>query len=166
MLLLSIFRCPYCELIFVDDIIDLLVLSLGYIIRLDAGSHIVNVESSILMISTIYSLVFFILSLKRMGEFRLGTKLRLSLNFYSTNLLYFLIISSGLVFLVFFLFYALLINNYLIPTFPLIVFLLYRYFNIADKKNEAEFPIDLVFKDKIILFSSLFFLIYLLIIYY
>ena len=41
-----------------------------------------------------------------------------------------------------------------------------RYFNIADKKNEAEFPIDLVFKDKIILFSSLFFLIYLLIIYY
>jgi len=54
----------------------------------------------------------------------------------------------------------------LLPAFPIILFLLYRYFNIANNNNEAEFPIDLVFKDKILLFSSICFLIYLLILYY
>lgn len=146
-------------------VIDLIIISFGYVIRLDAGSTAILVESSPLMIITVYSLVFFILSLKRMGEFNLKKNIRESLNFYTQNIFIFLVSISSFSFLFFFTLFAFTKNNLLIPALPAIYFLLYRYFKVANIDNGGEFPIDLFFKDKILFSISILFIIYVIFIY-
>ena len=146
--------------------IDLLVLSFGYIIRLDVGSITVNVESSSLMIATIFSLSFYVLSLKRFAEFKRNRDLRQSLKFYSVKKLYFLIIISAISFFISFIAHGLLINDLIIYTLPLVIYLFFRYYKKAIKDSRGEFPIDIVLKDKILLLSSTFVIIYFLLIYY
>ena len=63
---------------------------------MDTGSNIIKVDSSMLMLITIFSLSFFILSLKRLGELNNNLLTRSNLRFYSKKSLNFLIIISGL----------------------------------------------------------------------
>lgn len=146
-------------------ILDIILLSIGYIIRLDVGSLVISVQSSWLMIITIFFLAFFVLSLKRMAEFNIDYKKRESLAFYTTVKLNILIFSSGFLFLFFYSFYIILLNNKLMLSLPIIFFFIYRYYKKAIYKGYGEFPIDLVLRDKILLFSSFLFIVYLLIIY-
>ena len=147
-------------------ILDIILLSIGYVIRLDVGSLVISVQSSWLMVVTIFFLAFFVLSLKRMAEFNIDYKKRDSLAFYTTTKLNILIFSSGFLFVFFYSFYIIILNNNLVLSLPIIFFFIYRYYKKAIYKGNGEFPIDLVLRDKILLFTSLLFISYLLIIYY
>ena len=133
-------------------VIDLICLSFGYIIRLDAGSVAIDVKSSFLIIMTIFSLSFFITSIKRLVEFIYQNKKRISLNFYSSRILNLFIYLSSIAFLISCLLFFLQKNLYLLTIFPILVFFLFRYYKLAINEQRGEFPIDLVFKDKILFF--------------
>ena len=146
-------------------IIDLVILSCGYLIRLDTGSNIIKVDSSMLMLITIFSLSFFILSLKRLGELNNNLFTRSNLRFYSNKSLSFLIIISGLGSVIFYGSYIFIKNNKLLITLPFVIFALYRYYKLTVKNTDGEFPIELVFRDKILLSICFSFLIYLLLVF-
>ena len=52
--------------------LELLILSLGYLIRIDNGSVIINVESSTLMLSCIFFLGVYFIKKKRIAELYLN----------------------------------------------------------------------------------------------
>ena len=159
-ILLNIFYSFFLKKI---AILDLFILSIGYLVRLDAGSLSVDVKSSFLIIITVFSLAFYIISIKRLTEFNYQTKRRISLIFYSQNLLKKLILFSGSIFIISCFLYFTFINIQLIIIFPLVIYLIYRYYILAIKEGDGEFPIDLVIKNKILFSFSLFFFIIIII---
>tara|TARA_Y100000768_G_scaffold71312_1_gene50277 strand:+ start:380 stop:1213 length:834 start_codon:yes stop_codon:yes gene_type:complete len=146
-------------------VIDIITLSLGYVVRLDAGSNTIQVTSSGLMLITIFSLSFYVLSIKRLKEFLLQSSSRISLKNYSKSMLKILTFFSGLNFLFFYLLYIIYKNNILLISFPLIIFILIRYYKIAIQSNNGEFPIDLVIKDKILFALSIITIFFIIFVY-
>ncbi len=137
-------------------IVDIITLAFGYVVRLDAGSHAIEVITSYFMIITIFSLSLFVLSIKRLKEFLINSSSRSSLKFYSKKILHAIIILSAISFLFFYLLYIIYKNYNLIISFPFIIFILFRYYGIAIKGKSGEFPIELVIQDKILFLLSVF----------
>ena len=141
--------------------IDLLVISLGYIIRLDSGSEIINVESSLLIILTIFSLSFFAISMKRSIE--LINNVSKSSLLYFNNLNLKIATLTGLFSSIFFyLIYLLIKKPNLLITFPVVIYFLFRYYLKYSDKNKFS-PIDIVFKD---VYLSLSIIIYFILVIY
>lgn len=139
-------------------IIDLLILSFGYIIRVDVGSVAIGVQTSTLMILTIFSLSLFVISLKRVGEININSLSKNNIYFNNSTLLNFFVLISGISSVFFYFLYVLYIKNSLLISCPFVLFLLFRYYRITINTNQGEFPIDLFFKDKLLLiFSTIYF---------
>lgn len=136
-------------------VVDIISLGFGYVVRLDAGSHAIEVVSSNILIVTIFSLALYVLSIKRLKEFQFNSSGRYSLKFYSKNLLHTIIIVSAISLSLFYFSYIVYKNSSLIISFPFIIYILFRYYKLAIKGKRGEFPIDLVIKDKILFFLSL-----------
>ena len=68
-------------------VLDLLIISIGYIIRIDVGSIAIGVQSSIIMFISIFSLSFFVLAIKRKKEFQHNISGRKSLKHYNLIIL-------------------------------------------------------------------------------
>ena len=68
-------------------ILDLLIISIGYIIRIDVWSVAIGVESSIIMIISVFSLSFIVLAIKRKKEFQHNISGRESLKYYNLKIL-------------------------------------------------------------------------------
>jgi 4-hydroxybenzoate polyprenyltransferase len=144
-LIYSILNIFYIFLLKKIPYIDLLVISFGYIIRLDSGSEIINVESSLLIILTIFSLSFFAISMKRSIELINNVSKSSLLYFNTLNLKIATLI--GLFSSIFFYSLYILIKNFnLLITFPVVVYFLFRYYLKYRDKNKFS-PIDIVFKD-------------------
>ena len=136
-------------------VVDIISLAFGYVVRLDAGSHTIEVVSSNILIVTIFSLALYVLSIKRLKELQFNSLGRSSLKFYSKYLLNAIVIVSAINFLLFYFSYIIYKNSSLIISFPFIIYILFRYYKLAIKGKRGEFPIDLVIKDKILFFLSL-----------
>lgn len=150
-------KIPYLELFLICS---------GYLIRLEVGSFVTGVQTSLLLISSVFSLSFFVISIKRLTELiKQDTKRNKNLN-YSNTILNFFIYLAGGTFLMSSLFFFILFNNYLLIIFPLLTFIIIRYFKSSLKFNLGEFPIELVVKDKKLLFSCFFLLVFTVYIYY
>ena len=114
----------------------------------------------------IFTLVMFVLFIKRYFEFISQKNVRKSLNFYSSSLLKFLILSSAIFFIlssIYFIYYEKIILFLIIP---FLIYNLFRYYNISIKKKLGEFPIDVVIKDKILLINTFLILFVIIIIYF
>ena len=146
--------------------IDLLILSFGYVVRVDMGSISIGVQTSTLMILTIFSLSFFVISLKRIGEINIDSFLEKNIYYNKLGLLKFLILVSGFFTLLFYLLYVFLIKNQLFVSIPIVIFLIYRYYKRSINSSDGEFPIDLFFKDKLILFFSVIYFTYAIYVYF
>ena len=144
-------------------IIDILIISVGYILRIESGSVIINVQSSLLMLCSIFFLSTFIISIKRRKELENSQSNKNIVKFYTVNYLkitnYILCITT----IVFYLIYVLIKSYFLIITLPIVVFVFLRYFFLTSNSNKGEHPIDIVIYDWK-LFVSCF--IYLLIVIY
>ena len=150
------------------EILDLTILSFGYVVRLDAGSLIIGVETSLLMIFAIFFLSFFIISLKRVGElnsFKTKILSKRFLNIYSKRNLKILTFSSAFSFLVCYSLFIVLKQIILIVTLPIVIYLIFRYYSLCINSEKGEYPIDIILKDKLIFFLSLSVMIFVVVLF-
>ncbi len=161
-IIINLFYTFFAKEIF---LLDLFILSFGYILRVDIGSIAIGVETSTFMFLTIFSLSFFVIALKRIGDLNINVKSEKNVYRNHTKLLNFIIVISALSTLSFYILYSVLINVKFLITIPLICLILFRYYKRSINTNEGEFPLDLFFKDIILLFLSLIYFAYAIFIY-
>ena len=152
-------------------LLDLVILVSGFIIRVLIGGVSINVEISNWMFLMVLSFSFYLALGKRRGEIiKNGTKSRAVLKYYSKNYLdknmnMFLTISI--------VFYSLWVignnvyisNNPLIWTIPLLIIIFLKYSMDIDGEVDAD-PIEVVYKDKVLILLIAIYAITLFIIIY
>lgn len=137
--------------------IEMILLCIGYVIRIDTGSKIIQLESSLIMLLSTFFLALFFISLKRLGEYNILYKLsnnfhsRNVLKYYNLKILKFIAISSFFVLDFLILLYIYYNNIYLIFVFLIGTFFLYKYFILTNNNSLAENPIKLILKNKLLL---------------
>ena len=145
--------------------LDIIIISFGYNLRVMFGSFLIDVQTSIIMHLTIFSLALFIISLKRLKEINIISSARKSLSLYKKS--YINYINIFCIFSTFFLYLIYVFDKKLdlILSTPFVVISLLRFRFISIKKQEDENPIDIFFSDRLIIISSILYLIVLLFVY-
>jgi len=130
-------------------ILDIFILSFNYILRVYAGSVIIDVPLSNWMAITIFAGAIFISALKRRQEIIMyGTSSRPVLKKYSMNYLNKIADYSAILSIVFYCLYVISVNEKLVITIPLVLFGILRYSYLSESKNFSDSPIDEIIKDK------------------
>ena len=130
-------------------ILDIFILSFNYILRVYAGSVIIDVPLSNWMAITIFAGAIFISALKRRQEIIMyGTSSRPVLKKYSINYLNKIADYSAILSIVFYCLYVISVNEKLVITIPLVLFGILRYSYLSESKNFSDSPIDEIIKDK------------------
>ena len=130
-------------------ILDIFILSFNYILRVYAGSVIIDVTLSNWMAITIFAGAIFISALKRRQEIIIhGTSSRPVLKKYSINYLNKIADYSAILSIVFYCLYVISVNEKLVITIPLVLFGILRYSYLSESKNFSDSPIDEIIKDK------------------
>ena len=135
-------------------ILDLFIISIGYIIRIDVGSIAIGVKSSMMMLISVFSLSFFVLAIKRKKEFQHNISSRESLKYYNLKILNSIIALSLFSSIVSYSIHIYIKNHNLIITMPIVILCFLRYLYISSKTSRGEFPIDLFFQDWVLLLSG------------
>ena len=137
-------------------ILDIFSISLGYILRVLAGTVPINLDTSLWLLITVLSLSLFLAVTKRSHEMK-HSRHKQVLNYYSKDLLNDLGKISITLSLVFYTTYVVMEkNNYLSFAGLFIVYLgIFRYLLLYQNSDNAHDPIKLFFKDKwlIIIFA-------------
>ena len=137
-------------------IIDILLLSLGFIIRVYYGACLIDVEVSNWLFLTILSFSLFMGIGKRKKELAKGKQVRKVLVKYTEDFFNaYQQIFVALTF-VFYALWAMEQNKYIIYTVIMVFFIFMRYSLILDSGDEGD-PTTIVYKDKILLVSILLF---------
>lgn len=144
-------KIPYLEII---------ILSLGYVVRIDSGSVIINVESSLLMLSSVFFLATYFISLKRLSEMNLNldnvlNNTRDVIKIYDKKIINFLSVISLLIILIIFTVYLFTVSLKLFITLPLLLVFLLRYYYIVKNTTIGENPINVVLWNNFLLLFSL-----------
>ena len=146
--------------------LEIILICSGYLIRLEVGSYMIQVETSLLLMTSIFSLSFFVILIKRFVEIIYqDTHRKKQLNYTKHILKIFIFLAAG-IFLLSSLMFFIFFNNYLLFIFPLLIFILFKYYKSSIDFNLGEFPIELVIKDKKLLLSCLLLLLFTIYIYY
>ncbi|OUW96885.1 MAG: hypothetical protein CBD97_00480 [Pelagibacteraceae bacterium TMED237] len=147
-------------------IIEVIILSIFYLIRIDLGSNLINVDSSYLMLFATFSISIYFILLKRIGELNINQSniTRYVLKFYNIIFLKYICILSSIVFIIIICMYIYNTNYILISTLPFILTFLYKYYQNSKNTSIGENPINAIFNDKFLLSNILLtFLIFILI---
>ena len=134
-------------------IIDLVIVSLSYVIRVLAGSIIINVALSTWLLICVFSVSLFLISFKRLAEIKIsGFKSRPILKKYNNEILLKIIDVSAICSIIFYSLYTVFVNPSLIYTIPLIFVGFFRYYYLYyTAKIFEESPVKIIFSDKPIL---------------
>ena len=134
-------------------IIDLVIVSLSYVIRVLAGSIIINVGLSSWLLICVFSTSLFLISFKRLAEIKIsGFKSRPILKRYNSEILLKIIDVSAICSIIFYSLYTVFVNANLIYTIPLIFLGFFRYYYLYyTAKIFEESPVKIIFSDKPIL---------------
>jgi len=150
--------------------LELFIISFGYLIRLDTGSITIEVVSSKIILLTTFFIALFFINLKRLSEINHKYDInspyaRESLKRYSFIKLNFIslfcILSSSTCLL----FFGINKNNYFLLVIPFFLLFTFRYKFISQNSTAGEYPINLIFKDKLLRILSIMIFSYLVIIY-
>jgi len=153
-------------------ILDVIVVSLGFVLRLLAGGFAISIFSTSWSIILVFFLGVFISLVKRRAEkLTLGEKAilhRQNLKYYKNlTLNYFIIISANTVIISYVLFSFFSGKSpYLYLTIPFVLYGVYRYMFLNFEKNLGEEPAILFFKDKPLFYCIILWLIISIIILY
>ena len=154
-------KIPYLELI---------ILSIGYVIRIDAGSRLILVESSILMLTSTFFLALFFLIIKRLGEINhfestSNYVTRYILKFYSKKILQRIIIILIFFLVLNLIIYTIIRDVNLILSVIFVFLFLIKYFRDTKDNTRGENPINLILSSKLLLLMSLLIILSSLVIY-
>ena len=163
--------CTYILFLKKIPFLELLILSSLYLIRIDTGSLVINVESTHLMLLTTLIISIFFILLKRIGELNLlkdneFIQTRSVLNFYNITTLKNITILMIITFFILVFIYTYSTSFFLILTFPFIFMFIYRYYLSAIRSTDGENPISLILQNYFLIiniFATLFILITILI---
>lgn len=146
-------------------ILDIIILVLGFIIRLSYGSIISDIIISNWLYLTIMSISFYLVLGKRRNEMKKsGLKSRKVLMYYSKEFLDKNMYMCQTLIIVFYSLWTIDINtvnnlgNYMIYTIPLVLILLMKYSMNIEKEEYAD-PIEVILNDKILLFIGFIYVI-------
>lgn len=153
-------------------IIDVLILVLGYVIRIYYGAELINVQVSNWLFLTVLFMAFFLGLGKRRNELlRQGTDNRKVLDKYNQDFLNSnMYVSLGLTIV----FYSLWCsemsdlknNNFVMITIPLVVSICMKYnLNIEQEDNDGD-PMETLLKDKLLFALITIYVVCMLIIFY
>ena len=142
-------------------IIDIFIISIGFILRIYAGAESISVYVSPLMLLTTLGLGLYLASLKRHQELKLETyKERKVFKFYNINLLNNIAKISAYITIIFYCSYVVSNSPKLLITIPLVLYGIYRYWFVVHNYNKGESPTDTILSDKqIILIISIWFIL-------
>ena len=154
-------KIPYLEII---------LLATGYVIRVDVGSKLINVESSYLMIMSIFALGLYLILLKRLSEKNLKIDLyknnsRDVLKYYHSKNLKLLSLLAAFSLCTILLFYVLTVNIKLVLSFLFIIVFLLRYYFLTSENSNGESPITFILFNRNLLILSFIILISFITIY-
>lgn len=146
-------------------IIDLIIVSCSYVIRVLAGSIIINVALSAWLLICVFSASLFLISFKRLAEIKIsGFESRPILKKYNNEILLKIIDVSAICSIIFYSLYTVFVNPNLIYTIPLIFLGFFRYYYLYyTAKTFEESPVKIIFSDKPILLLLILWLIIVLI---
>ena len=130
-------------------LIDILSLSLNYLIRVYAGCVALDVSLSNWMAVTIFSGALSISSIKRERElFLYGYKARKVLKYYSKKILRIITILASILSAVFYSLYVIYSNERIFLTIPLIIYAIFRFTYRSKSKDFTDSPVEELLKDK------------------
>ena len=134
-------------------IVDIIMVSLSYIVRVFAGGYIINVQLSEWLLICIFSLSLFLISFKRLSEIKISNfKSRQVLERYNNQILIKIGDISIICSIIFYTLYIALVNPNLIITVPLVFMGFFRYLYLYyTLKTFEESPVKLIFSDKLII---------------
>jgi 4-hydroxybenzoate polyprenyltransferase len=146
-------------------IIDLIMVSLSYVLRVLAGSIVINVALSAWLLICVFSTSLFLISFKRLAEIKIsGFKSRPILKKYNNEILLKIIDVSAICSIIFYSLYTVFVNPNLIYTVPLIFLGFFRYYYLYyTAKTFEESPVKIIFGDKPIIVLLIFWLIIVLV---
>ena len=146
-------------------IIDLIMVSFSYVLRVLAGSIIINVALSAWLLICVFSTSLFLISFKRLAEIKIsGFKSRPILKKYNNEILLKIIDISAICSIIFYSLYTVFVNPNLIYTVPLIFLGFFRYYYLYyTAKTFEESPVKIIFSDKPILVLLILWLIIVLV---
>ena len=131
-------------------IVDLIIVSLSYVIRVLAGSIIINVTLSNWLLICVFSTSLFLISFKRVAEIKISNfKSRLVLKKYNNEFLLKITDISAICSILFYSLYTVFVNPNLIYTVPLIFVGFFRYYYLYYTAEVfEESPVKIIFSDK------------------
>jgi hypothetical protein len=139
------------------------VVAIGYNIRVELGSEVINVDTTILMQLSIFFLATFILANKRKVDIVSLAKIKKKYNIVTLNYLSYFSIISAISFYIIYIFQK---NIYLIITIPLVIFILFRYNYLNKNSKYAGLPTEIIIRDPLLILGvSLYFIIVILLLY-
>jgi len=130
-------------------LIDILSLSLNYLIRVYAGCVALDVSLSNWMATTIFSGALTISSIKRERElFLYGHKARKVLKHYGNKILRIITILTSVLSAAFYTLYVIYTNERIFLTIPLIIYAIFRFTYRSRSKEFTDSPVEEILKDK------------------
>ena len=130
-------------------LIDILTLSLNYLIRVYGGCIALDVSLSNWMAVTIFSGALTISSIKRERElFLYGYKARKVLKHYGNKILRTITILTSILSAVFYSLYVISSNERIFLTIPLIIYAIFRFTYRSRSKEFTDSPVEEILKDK------------------
>jgi len=131
-----------------QPVIDIFTIAVGFVLRVYAGAYSIEVPVSKWMFVTTFSLAIFLASVKRFQELKThGDASRAVLGKYSPAFTQRVAEISGTLAVVFYSFFTLTSRPAFIYTIPVVIFVLVRYWFVADKAGAGESPTDLILRD-------------------
>lgn len=139
-----------------QPIIDMFVIAVGFVLRIYAGAFSIEVRVSKWMFVTTFSLAIFLASMKRHQELKThGEGSRKVLEHYTEAFTQRITEISGTLAVVFYSFYTFTAHPAFIYSIPVVLFVLVRYWFVADQAGAGESPTDLILHDRQLLLAAL-----------
>lgn len=132
-------------------ILDVLLLVVFYVIRIYYGAVIIDVTVSSYLYLTIMSAAFYLSLGKRRCELEYSSESRKVLKIYTREYLSRFMDISLTLFLVFYSFWAMSLNEKYIIISMMIVFVIFMKYSMIMEKSKSGDPTEILFKDKVLM---------------
>ncbi len=139
-----------------QPVLDIFTIATGFVLRVHAGAIALQVPLSSWMFITTLSLALYLAAIKRRQELmKSGVSARDTLKKYSLNLVDKYAETSSTCAILFYSLFVMSDKPNMVYTIPFVLFGLYRYWFIVEMEGSGESPTDALFKDYLLQFTIL-----------
>lgn len=130
-------------------VVDIFCVAAGFVLRVFAGAVVIDVPLSSWMLVTTLSIALYLAAIKRRDELDVqGDGARAVLEEYSVPLLDRFALMSSVCAMVFYSLFVVTTRPVLAFTIPLVLFGIFRYWFLVDRKGRGESPTDALWSDR------------------